>query len=228
MSSLKYIGLANDTAPATQSTVDGTTFPSFTLDDVDTAINNELSGKATNTYVNNTKSSYAASSDVDTIGSGKIATSLIDQASGPASLTSGKIQASLVPTLSGGKPIVQYSLSSLTTGTRTNVIDSPYTVSSFSIPSLGYAFYPVIQGYITIGGPNGMEIQLRQGSNTGPVYARAVSDNSPNGQAISFIPSTSIASVTSSNFYLVAGTKFAGQTSVIQSPYRLTVLAIPA
>lgn len=227
MSSLKYVGPSSNKTPSTRTDLDSLDITVYPQSQIDSLIRSELSDRANIEYVDSVKTTLATTSSVSGLGTGKIPTSSLDGTGGAARLVDGVVQSKHIPSGIVGSRIRLLKYNNLTTGTITNEITNPKVVASLSLPNLGYTYLPVVQGYVTIGGPGGVEVQARYGGSGGTIFGRATSGNVPDSEATSFLPSDGLTAVTSGTLTLVAGTKFSNLTSSIDS-YDFAVLCIPA
>lgn len=204
-----------------------------TQEQITQAIDDTLATKATALQLDSATQGKLLQADLPGYGSGKLQRSTLNQANGPVGLVNGRVPTNYMPSITGGRPwkFLGATPSWSITGLTTRVIDvNPWPLATWTLPNLGYNYIPLFIGACQIGGPAGGEIQIRKGSETGPIYARAVSANTANYDGCGIVPAGGVSPISqATTFHIVGGKKFSGgNASVIGVEYNLGCWAVPA
>lgn len=231
MSELRYLGPNNQQTPLTNTELRDKNVETVTQAQITSAIDNELVGKASASYLDSSVAGKVRKTDLPSYGNARVAKTTANKPNGPVALSGGRVPNAFAPNVPGGRPwrnfgdTPSWNIQSLTNAT----IDSnPVTVAVWSLPDIGYSYLPIFIGSCKLGSPNGAELQIRQGSASGPIVARAVSSNSAFFEGRHIVPSGGVQAIRSGTFYIVAGRKFSGQNSAMGTEYSLSCFGVPA
>lgn len=232
MSELRYIGPANDKTIIKRSDLRGKELEVVTQSEVTSAIDQELADKATGAELNSSVEGKLLEENLPGYGNMKISKASAGKPGGPVELVNGRVPNEYLPYKPGGRP--WRNLGSVPSW-RSAVLNSNQVidtagvllVTTWNLPDIGYNYYPIFLGSVLLGDPHGASVQIRQGSVTGPVYARAISANTSYYEGYPLVPASGVQAIRSGTFYVVAGRKFSNAGSAIGGEAAITAWAVP-
>lgn len=233
MSELRYIGPANDKTIIKRSDLRGKELEVVTQSEVTSAIDQELADKATGAELNSSVEGKLLEENLSGYGNMKIPRADEGKPGGPVRLVDGRVPNEYLPYKPGGRP--WKNLGSVPSWraaafNSSQVIDTAgvLLVTTWSLPDIGYNYYPIFLGSVTLGDPKGAAVQIRQGSVTGPVFARAISGNTAYYDGYPLVPASGVQAIRSGTFYVVAGRKFSNAVGSMGGESAITCWAVPS